>query len=165
MHPTQGMALECKSKARLHLQALWPHPSHNHNRAEETSSSRTPLQPQPQVTKFLHRASLSLSAMIGWEHHPPSLPADAGWRQLLQERGRQPWQPSVGSVGAAFTSPTLLPPARQQGFVPSLASPSDQITHIAQSSRIPLKLQKLTCQKLLQTGGEIPTAFRFVKAS
>lgn len=145
---------------------LWPHPSHSHSRAEETCSSRAPLQPQPQVTTFLHRASLSQSAFIRWEHHPTSLPADAGWRQLLQEQGRQPLQPSVGSVSTAFASLTLLPPARQQGFVvPSLASPSDQITHIAWSSHIPVKLQKLTCQKLLQTGGEIPTAFKVVKAS
>lgn len=26
VHPTQGMALECQSEARLRLQALWPHP-------------------------------------------------------------------------------------------------------------------------------------------
>lgn len=88
VHPTQEMALECKSKARLHLQALWPHPSHNHNQAEETSSSRVLLQHH----KWPHSCTGSSQPSLG----------ENTILQTCQQTGRSSLKPApVGTVQTA----------------------------------------------------------------
>lgn len=169
VQPTQGMALECKSKARLHLQALWPHPSHNHKQAEETSSSRVLLHHH----KWPHSCAGSSQPSLG----------ESTILQTCQQTSRSSLKPVP--VGAAQTAPAATwgiyvhyiyisqtaTTCTAAGFCYAESrfwKQSDNSQHCLKAlltAVYSMKLQELTCQKLLQIGGEIPTAFKFVKAS
>lgn len=142
VHPTQEMPEQSKTALAASLTSPQSQPQPSRGNVFQQGSSAAPAPSD-------HTPALGLSR--------PSWGENSSW---------QPLQWSVAAVSTTFQCLRLLPhPARQQVFVmqPCCWKQADNSQLLKLFRAVIFRWN--SSQKLLQTAGEIPTAFKFVKAS
>lgn len=94
--------LKGKNNARLHLQPLKPHPSHNHKQAGRACPNKAPLPHKPDGTTFRHQVSprqqtTRAKTRSAWDkstgmHALSVTESGRHWSQVPQEQRRQTLQ-------------------------------------------------------------------------